>query len=71
VSGAVVTGTVGSLGSEQRESFLRFREGLGNVQVIGFDEIGERLKHLHTLLSNPGDQHRSVAPDQFVADEAP
>ncbi|WIE84429.1 Shedu anti-phage system protein SduA domain-containing protein [Curtobacterium sp. MCPF17_021] len=54
VSGAVVIGTVSSLSTEQNESFLRFREGLGKVQVIGFDEISERLKHLHTLLSDPG-----------------
>lgn len=70
VSGAVVIGTVGSLSSEQREAFLRFREGLGKVQVIGFDEIGERLKHLNTLLSDPGGGHYSVIADRNVADAA-
>ena len=50
-SGAVIVGRVGHLSPEERESFLRYREGLAGVTVLGFDEVCERLKGLRDLLS--------------------
>lgn len=52
-SGAVVVGRVGDLTGEQRESFLRYREGLASTAVLGFDEVSERLRGLLQLLRNP------------------
>lgn len=49
-SGAVIAGRVGHLTPEQHESFLRYREGLAGVTVLGFDEVCERLKGLLELL---------------------
>jgi len=49
-SGAVIVGRVGTLTAEQRESFLRYRDGLTRVTVLGFDEVCERLKALRDLL---------------------
>lgn len=49
-SGAVIVGRVGELDGEQRESFLRYREGLAGVTVLGYDEVCERLKGLLELL---------------------
>jgi hypothetical protein len=37
---------------EEKESFLRYRDGLAVVEVIAFDEVLERLKGLHKLLAN-------------------
>lgn len=53
VRGAVIAGTVAALGDEQRESFLRLRDGLNAVEVLGFDEVGKRLRMLHALLNAP------------------
>lgn len=53
VRGAVISGRVSDLDDEQRESFLRYREGLSSVTVLGYDEICERLKGLHALLGGP------------------
>ncbi|WP_298454875.1 Shedu anti-phage system protein SduA domain-containing protein [uncultured Cellulomonas sp.] len=50
VRGAVITGRVSELNDEQRASFLRYREGLTAVTVLGYDEVGERLKYLHAML---------------------
>ena len=49
-SGAVIVGRVGDLDGEQRESFLRYREGLAGAIVLGYDEVCERLKGLLELL---------------------
>ncbi len=53
VRGAVITGRVSRLSDEQRSSFLRYREGLTGVTILGYDELCQRLKHLHTMLKNP------------------
>jgi hypothetical protein len=50
VRGAVIVGTAGTLSSEQKASYQRYRAGLGNVDVIGFDEVLDRLKIVHGLL---------------------
>lgn len=51
--GALVVGRVSSLEAEQRESFLRFRAGLSNITVLGYDEVLERLKALRDVLASP------------------
>lgn len=53
VRGAVIIGRVAELGDEQRDSFLRYREGLTGVTVLGYDEVGERLKSLRDMLADP------------------
>lgn len=53
VRGAVISGKVSGLSDEQRESFLRYREGLTSVTVLGYDEVCERLKYLHAMLEDP------------------
>lgn len=52
VRGAVIVGTAGSLSDEVKASFLRYRDGLGGVEVIAFDEVRDRLRGLHQLLAN-------------------
>lgn len=52
VRGAVIAGRVSELSDEQRASFLRYREGLTTVTVLGYDEVCERLKSLHAMLTN-------------------
>jgi hypothetical protein len=56
VRGAVIAGRASELGNEQRESFLRYRDGLTAVTVLAFDELCERLKQLHAVLSNSSPQ---------------
>jgi hypothetical protein len=53
VRGAVIIGRVSKLGDEQRDCFLRYREGLSKVTVLGYDEVCERLKSLLAMLSPP------------------
>lgn len=53
VRGAVIAGAVSKLNDEQRASFLRFREGLTAITVLGYDEVCERLKALHEMLVSP------------------
>lgn len=48
--GAVVTGRISTLDPQQLESFLRYRAGLSTVTVLGYDEVLERLKALHSAL---------------------
>lgn len=50
VRGAVIIGKISELSDEQRTSFLRYREGLTAVTVLGYDEVLERLKYLRALL---------------------
>jgi hypothetical protein len=52
VRGAVIVGTAASLSDEEKASFLRYRDGLGGVEVIAFDEVRDRLRGLHELLAN-------------------
>lgn len=49
-SGALIVGRVGQLSGEHRESFLRYREGLAGVTVLGYDEVCQRLRGLVDLL---------------------
>lgn len=49
--GAVIVGRVSTLTNEQRESFLRYRDGLAGVTVLGYDEVLERLKGLREMLA--------------------
>lgn len=51
VRGAVIVGTAGSLGDEEKASYLRYRAALGDVEIIAFDEVRDRLKVLHHLLT--------------------
>lgn len=51
--GAVITGRISTLNAQQRESFLRYRAGFSSVTVLGYDEVLERLKALHSMLSSP------------------
>ncbi|WP_147463457.1 Shedu anti-phage system protein SduA domain-containing protein [Cellulomonas triticagri] len=68
VHGAVIVGRVGDLDSGERlASFKRYRSGLAGVTVIGFDEVLERLRGLHAMLSNPVD----VDVEDGEVDEAP
>ena len=50
--GAVITGRISTLNPQQLESFLRYRAGLSTVTVLGYDEVLERLKALHSALSS-------------------
>jgi hypothetical protein len=52
VRGAVIAGTAGTLGPEEKASYLRYRGGLGDVDVIAFDEVRERLAVLRDLLTS-------------------
>ncbi|MGZ0148980.1 Shedu anti-phage system protein SduA domain-containing protein [Kribbella sp. WER1] len=57
VQGAVLAGTISTLTTEQRQSFMRYRNGLAGVEVLAFDEVLDRLKGLHQLLANsPADR---------------
>lgn len=49
--GALIAGRVDRLTPEQRECFVRYREGLCTVDVLGFDEVRGRLIMLRNLLS--------------------
>lgn len=53
VHGAVIIGRVSELSDEQLGSFLRYRDGLTAVTVLGYDEVCGRLKSLHAMLKNP------------------
>ena len=71
VHGAVIIGRVSRLSDEQQASFLRYREGLTGVTVLGYDEICERLKYLHALLKSPPQLHvESSAQDQPTVSSA-
>jgi Domain of unknown function (DUF4263) len=59
VRGAVIVGTAGSLGNEEKTSYLRYRAGLGDVEVLAFDEVCDRLKVLHVLLAAEADRDSS------------
>lgn len=50
VRGAVIAGSIAGLSDVQRESFMRYRGGLSDVEVITFDEVLDRLKGLHQML---------------------
>lgn len=55
VRGAVLVGSTSALTSEQRDSFIRFRDGLAGVKVMTFDEVRDRLQGLHDLLVETAD----------------
>lgn len=50
--GALIVGQVSTLDAVSLESFRRYRDGLHNVTVLGFDEVAERLRALQQMLSN-------------------
>lgn len=52
VRGAIITGKLSALSEEQRESFVRYRAGLSNVTILGYDEVLERLKALLDMLKH-------------------
>lgn len=52
VRGAIIAGTAVALDPEESRSFVRFRNGLSNIEVLTFDEVLHRLKGLHTMLTN-------------------
>ena len=60
VRGAIMVGSISSLSSEERDSFIRFRDGLANVEVMTFDEVRDRLQGLHDLLAMTSDQDEEV-----------
>lgn len=51
IRGAVIAGSVESLSSEERRSFVRYRSGLHGVEVLAFDEVLGRLQGLRQFLS--------------------
>lgn len=51
--GALIAGRVDQLTPEQRQGFVRYREGLGTVDILGFDEVRGRLITLRDLLTAP------------------
>ncbi|WP_447924744.1 Shedu anti-phage system protein SduA domain-containing protein [Georgenia muralis] len=53
VSGALIIGRVDALAPLQLASFKRFRASLSGVVILGFDEVLQRLKGLHEMLSTP------------------
>lgn len=57
VKGAVLVGKLSGLEDEQRQSLMRFRDGLHGVEVLAFDEVHERLKSLHDLLAHRAEDH--------------
>lgn len=54
VRGAVIVGTAGGLGAEEKASYLRHRAGLADVAVLAFDEVRDRLALLRSLLAPTG-----------------
>lgn len=48
---AVIAGKLGGLDEAQKASFGRYRDGLHDVEVLTFDEVLERLKNLHQVLT--------------------
>ncbi|GEB45737.1 hypothetical protein MTE01_16820 [Microbacterium testaceum] len=53
IRGGLITGRISTLNDEQRESFLRYRAGLTNITVLGYDEVLERLRSLRDMLKEP------------------
>lgn len=51
VRGAVIAGSMTSLSAVERQSFMRYRQGLFGVEIITFDEVLDRLKGLHRMLT--------------------
>ena len=48
--GALIVGTVGNLEGSTLDSFRRYRDGLHDVALLGFDEVADRLQVLLNLL---------------------
>lgn len=51
--GALIAGRVDHLSPEQRQGFVRYREGLSTIDILGFDEVRGRLVTLRDLLTGP------------------
>jgi hypothetical protein len=52
VRGAVIAGTAAALDQERAASFLRYRDGLADIEIVAFDEVRDRLEVLRALLSS-------------------
>lgn len=64
VRGAVIAGKLAPLSEEERMSFLRYRNGLHGIEVIAFDELHDRLKGLHAMLSGSAGSHDYPSRDE-------
>ena len=53
---ALIIGRFDSLEGEQRDSFLRYREGTSNVEILCYDELLDRLKELLKFLRHRDDE---------------
>lgn len=71
VRGAVIVGNVGTLAPEEKTSLELYRRGLNNVEVLGFDEVLERLRILRQMLtprSSVEDETEAEADEDDVSD---
>lgn len=62
VRGVVIAGTFATLDPQQRQSFLRYRDGLVGVEILTYDEVLERLRGLHTALRHVHDDGEPRPP---------
>lgn len=63
IRGAVIAGRLDSLGELQKDSFMRYRDGLHGIEVITFDEVLARLLALQQMLKDSqDDQQQPPAP---------
>lgn len=51
VQGVVVAGKYESLNSQQKQSFVRYRDGISGIHIITYDEVLASLKNLHSTLN--------------------
>lgn len=51
VQGVVVAGMYESLDSQQKQSFVRYRDSISGIHIITYDEVLESLKNLHFALN--------------------
>lgn len=67
VRGGLISGNISALNTEQRESFLRYRAGLTNITVLGYDEVLGRLKSLRDMLKDPPVEERASVEEPSQA----
>lgn len=51
VQGVVVAGKYESLNSQQKQSFVRYRDGISGIHIITYDEVLASLKNLYSTLN--------------------
>lgn len=69
--GALIVGTVGDLMGAELESFRRYRDGLHDVLLLGFDEVAGRLQVLIELLAaTQGPEQPEETPARMVDRES-